>query len=366
MQFDVKFETQVPYYRGLINRRTFLLTPLALSRAADRPPNLVLIVASGWRGQATPWDGDADLATPNLEKFGKESIVFSRTYCASPKPDLAQTALLTSKFPHAAKKDDQALVRLKTLTPDAAITAFEKTPFALQITFPDPQDLREPGVAHLHVRGNVASSDDLPARQDLAKFYGRCAAIDDDLGRIFAALDRLNLSQNTLVVFTSDCGQQIGSQGLDGNGVPFEESVRIPLAIRYPSKLKPDARDLASQVDIMPTLLSLCGMEIPEGAQGQDLFGKTPPEVAFAEGTFQGDWRMLVRGYDKVIATSKGEVTHLFNLAEDPYEMTDLARDSAQKLKLASLKAQLAAQMQKLGDGMDPSGLRKRKSSSAR
>lgn len=357
---ETKVASQVLYYRGLIDRRTFLLTPLALACAADRPLNLVLIVASGWRGQATPWDGDPDLVAPSLEKFGKESVVFSRTYCASPKPDLAQTALLTSKFPHAAKKDDEALVRLKTLTPDAAIEAFETPPFALQIAFPDPQDIREPSVARLHVRGNVASSDELPARQDLARFYGRCAAIDDDLGRIFAALDRLNLSQNAVVAFTSDCGQQIGSQGLDGNGVPFEESVRIPLAIRYPTKLKPDARDLASQVDIMPTLLALGGLEIPDGVQGQDLFGKTPPEVVFAEGKFQGDWRMLVRGYDKLIATPKGEITHLFNLAEDPYEMTNLARDSAQKLKLASLKAQLVAQMQKLGDGMDPSGLRKR------
>jgi arylsulfatase A-like enzyme len=340
----------------LIDRRTFLLTPLALTRAADRAPNLVLIAPSGWRGQATPWDHDPDLSTPNLEKFGKQSVVFSRTYCACPKPDLAQAALLTAKFPHAAKQGDEVLGHLKTLTPDAAIKAFEKTPFAVQIAFPDPQDIREPSVARLHVRGNVSSSDELSARQELAKFYGRCAAIDDDLGRIFDALDRLSLSQNTLVAFTSDCGRQMWSQGLDGNEVPFEESVRIPLAIRYPGKLKPDARDLASQVDIMPTLLTLCGMEIPDGVQGQNLFGTTPPEVAFAE--FKGDWRMLVRGYDKVIATPKGEITHLFNLADDAYEMTNLDRDPAQKLQLASLKAQLLAQMQKLADGMDPSGLR--------
>jgi len=340
----------------LINRRNFLLTPLALAYAADRPPNLVLITASGWRGQATPWDHDPDLSAPNLEKFGKESIVFSRTYCACPKPDLGQAALLTSKFPHAAKKGDEILGRLKTLTPDAAIKAFEKPPFAVQITFPDPQDIREPGVARLHVRGDVSSSDELPARQELAKFYGRCTAIDNDLGRILAALGRL--SQDTVVAFTSDCGQQLGSHGLDGSGVPFEESVRIPLAIRYPAKLKPDARDLASQVDIMPTLLALCGMEIPEGAQGQDLFGKNPPEVVFAED--KAEWRMLVRGFDKLIATPKGEITHLFNLADDPYELTNLAADPAQKLTLASLKAQLQAQMQKLGDGMDPSGLRKR------
>ncbi len=332
--------------------------PVALACAADRAPNLLLIIASGWRGQATPWDRDPDLIAPNLEKFGQQSVVFSRTYCACPTPDLAQIALLTSKFPHAAKKGDAEIAPMRMLTPDAAIQAFEKTPFALRITFSEPQEVREPAVARLHMRGNIPSVDELAARQELAKFYGRCGAIDDDLGRIFAALDKR--APNTVVVFTSDCGKQFGSHGLDGDGVPFEESVRIPLAIRYPEKLKPGARDLASQVDIMPTVLALCGREIPEGVQGQDLFGKSPSEVAFAEGKSQGDWRMIVRGFDKLIATPKGDVTHLFNLAEDPYEMNNLARDPSQKLKLASLKAQLAAQMQKLGDGMDPSGLRKR------
>jgi arylsulfatase A-like enzyme len=319
-----------------------------------------LIVASGWRGQATPWDGDPDLIAPNLAKFGKQSAVFSRTYSCSPKPALAQVALLTARFPHAAKADDEVPGNLKKLSPDAAMKAFEEPSFAVEIVLPDPQNIRQPNAAKLNLRGNVPASMAATARQELAKFYGRCVGIDEGLGRILAALDRLNISDNTVVAFTSDCGEQLGSQELDGNEVAFEESVRIPLAIRYPPKLKPDARDLASQVDIMPTILTLCGMEIPEGVQGQDLFGKSPPEVVFAEGEFQEAWRMLVRGYDKIIATPKAEITHLFNLADDPYELTNLIHDPAQKLKLASLKAQLQAQMKKLGDGMDPSGLRKR------
>ncbi len=300
------------------------------------------------------------MSAPNLEKFGKESVVFSRTYCACPQRALAQTALLTSRFPHAADKDAGILGKLQTMTPEAAIKAFENTSFALQIAFPEPQTIHEPNAARLHVRGNVPSEDESLARQELARFYGRCAAIDNELGRILTALEKV--SENTIVAFTSDCGRQIGSHGIDGGGVPFEESVRIPLAIRYPAKLKPDARDLALQVDIMPTLLALCGMEIPDGVQGQDLFGKSPPEVAYSEGRLQevGEWRMLVRGYDKLVATPKGEITHLFNLAEDPYELENLVHDPTQKLKLASLKAQLTVEMQKLGDGMDPSGLRKR------
>jgi arylsulfatase A-like enzyme len=341
----------------LIDRRTFLVTPLAIACAADRPPNLVLIVASGWRGQATPWDGDPDLHAPNLKKFGEQSVVFSRAYSCCPKAELAQKALVTAKYPHAARDKDEELGNPKLLTVKAAQQAFAMTPFAVRVSLASPGG---PGPGLVHLRGNVPPEKESQARPDVANFYGGRANDDSALGEILSALDKLNVAQETVVCFTSDCGQQLGSQGLDGAEVPFEESVRIPLAIRYPRTLKPGARDLASQVDIMPTLLTLCGMEIPDGVQGGNLFGTTPPEVVFAEGKFQGDWRMLVRGYDKIVATPKGEITHLFNLADDPYEMTNLARDPAQKLKLASLKAQLLAQMKKLGDGMDPSGLRKR------
>jgi arylsulfatase A-like enzyme len=353
---------RVLYHSGLIDRRTFLLTPLALACAADRPPNLLLITATGWRGMATPWDGDPDLIAPHLKNFGEQSVVFSRTYCASPKPELAQTALLTSKFPHAAKAGDVTFLQGRKYTPDAAAKVFEKTPFALRIELPGPSEITIPHASSLHPRGNVPSDEEAWARNRLARFYANCRGVDEELGEILAALDKVNLAQDTVVAFTSDCGQQLGSQGLDGAEVPFEESVRIPLAIRYPRKLKPEARDLASQVDIMPTLMTLCGMEIPDSVQGQDLFGATPPEVAFSEGKFgeADEWRLMVRGYDKIVATPKGEITHLFNLADDPYETTDLASDPAQKLKIASLKAQLQAQMKKLGDGMDPSGLRKR------
>jgi arylsulfatase A-like enzyme len=344
----------------LIDRRKFLLTPLALACAADATPNLVLITPSGWRGQAVPWDGAPDLTAPNLEEFGKQSVVFSRTYCASPKPDLAQTALLTSKYPHAAKVDDAPLREFSRCSPDEAIQAFEKTPFAIQVTFLDPPSLHPPNEAMIHPRGNVPPGVETVARRALARFYGHCSAIDESIGKILAALDQRKLADDTIVVFTSDCGQQLGSHRVEGSGVFFEESIRIPLAIRYPRKLQPDARDLANQVDIMPTLLALSGIEIPEGIQGVDLFGKTPPEVGFSEGKLgeEDEWRAMIRGYDKLVAPPKGESTHLFNLADDPFELTNLVHDSAQKLKLASLKAQLLAQMKKLGDGLDPSGLR--------
>lgn len=303
-----------------------------------------------------PWAEDPDLVAPNLKKFGEQSVVVARAYCCSPKPELAQTALATSRFPHAANLHDQALGGLQTRPLDGA---FKKTPFAVRISLASRGG---PGLGPVHLRGNVPSQNEPHARATLANFYGARKNDDAMLGEILATLDKLNLARDTIVCFTSDCGQQLGSHGIDGGEVPYEESVRIPLAIRYPRKLEPGMRDLASQIDILPTLLALQGVEIPDKAQGVDLFGKSPREVVFAEGKLgeAEEWRMLLRGYDKVIATPKGDITSLFNLADDPLEMTDLVHDPAQKLMLASLKAELLAQMKKLYDGMDPSGLRRR------
>ena len=68
------------------------------------------------------------------------------------------------------------------------------------------------------------------------------------------------------------------------------------------------------------------------------------------------EWRMLVRGYDKLVVDREGTVTHLFNLADDPYERTNLANVSAQQLKGDSLLAIQRQWMKQLGDGVDASG----------
>src|ERR1700688_2576271 len=86
-------------FNNSIGRRTFLLSPLALA-AAERRPNLVLLIANVWRAQATPWAGDLDLVAPNLEKFGRQGIVFPRAYSCYPRTTPALAGLLTGRFPH--------------------------------------------------------------------------------------------------------------------------------------------------------------------------------------------------------------------------------------------------------------------------
>jgi arylsulfatase A-like enzyme len=110
----------------------------------------------------------------------------------------------------------------------------------------------------------------------------------------------------------------------------------------------------------MPTLLRFCGVDIPESVQGQDV--SVHRESVYSSGKLgePEEWRMLVRGLDKLVVDRELNVTHLYNLGPDPFEMENLARDVSQDLKRDELKALLKDWMRRSGDGMDPSGLKKR------
>jgi arylsulfatase A-like enzyme len=367
----------------LISRRAFLLTPAALLAAksklsaADIRLNVALIVAPGWRGAATPWNsngtGDADFKAPNLEQFGKSAVVFPRAYACDPQTDPGRAGILTGRYPHAnGVTRDGAPLRTEEVTLDSVLKVAGYVagdsvewldskpdgPFFLNLTLKAPRVTQPADAAKLHVRDNVPAGADASVREELAKQYGVYAALDEQLGAVLAALDRKKLAQNTVVVFTSDCGEQIGSHGVEGNGAWFEESVRVPLAIRHP-RAQAFASDVpASQVDIVPTLLALCGEPAFDGLQGRNLstilLGQKGdrPESVFAEGKLgeKDEWRMLVLGSDKIVVDANGDVTHLYNLADDAYEMTNLAQEPSVKLKRDQLLAIMRATRQRLLD----------------
>jgi hypothetical protein len=112
----------------------------------------------------------------------------------------------------------------------------------------------------------------------------------------------------------------------------------------------------------------MCGIVAPSEIQGSDLSAQIfeqkgdRPDAAYAEGKLgdKDEWRMLVHGYDKIVTDLEGHVTHLYNLADDPNELNNLALVSAEQLKRDALLAEQQVWMRKLGDRLDPSGLRKR------
>ena len=333
-----------------------------------------------------PWSGDPNFQTPeigapNLTKFGRESLTFSRAYSCYPSPGPARSAILSGRFPHAP-----AGPQLGTLLGLAGYRASQFTSLQVDdlVSFVHARgpffahwQMEEPAgftlrldPAALQLRPNVPAPLEVRARERLAEFYGRVPAWDLQIGILLAALDRPEL-EDTIVVFTSGCGEQMGSQGMIVGDSAFEESVRIPLAIRYPRRWpKGSASDLlVSQSDLLPTLLGLCGFVTPPGAQGANLApliteGRGDrPDAVYAEGQVgqRYEWRMLVHGYDKLVTGADGNVTHLYNLADDPYENNNLAAASSEQLKRDALVAMKQLWMRKLEDGVDPSGLKIRR-----
>jgi len=116
--------------------------------------------------------------------------------------------------------------------------------------------------------------------------------VDREVGLILEELERSGKAENTIVVFTTDHGDQLGEHGLCEKNVFFESSVRIPMLIRFPHRMAPSKRqELIETVDLLPTFLEMCGVPIPSNVQGRSfaplLLGNvgryTPREMVFAE-----------------------------------------------------------------------------------
>ena len=132
---------------------------------------------------------------------------------------------------------------------------------------------KDMGYKQLYVRPNA---DTTIWKAGAARYYfANVTGVDREFGRLLDELKRLGLDDNTIVVFTSDHGETMCSQGTDDpkNSI-YTESFNVPFMIGYPDKIRPRVDStLLSTIDIMPTLLSMAGLEakIPESAEGRDL-----------------------------------------------------------------------------------------------
>lgn len=118
-----------------------------------------------------------------------------------------------------------------------------------------------------------------------AAYYAMIKLIDDQLGRILAALDSSGQRENTLIIFTSDHGEMLGDHGLIQKGCRFYEGlVRVPLIWSFPGRFAADLRSpaLVELTDIMPTLLEICDLPLPDYLAGESLLpilsGSQSPE----------------------------------------------------------------------------------------
>ena len=248
--------------------------------------------------------------------------------------------------------DDQTALAIEFLKQNRT------APFFLYVSWGPPHPPRAVKLENpdVRLRANVPEELEDRARDGYASYYALCAAIDANLGRLLTALDDLRLAADTIVVFTSDHGDMLTSHGLEDKNVPYEESARVPLLLRYPPHIAPGSIDdhVTSNVTLMPRILTLCGEEVEKRGER--------PESVYVQGKLgeKDEWRMLVRGLDKLVIDREFNVTAQYNLGSDPYELENLATDPAHELRRDELKAVLKDAMRRAGDKMDTSGLKRR------
>lgn len=188
-------------------------------------------------------------------------------------------------------------------------------------------------------------------------------AVDEGLGRIMARLDSMGLLDRTAIVLTSDNGFFFGEHGLTTERrLPYEESIRNPLLVRYPPQVPAGSRPsgLALTVDLAPTLLELAGVPVGPGVQGRSLvplFDGTPPDwrqsVLVEFYTYENPFPHLLDMDYRAIRTSRYKYIHWIQYPEAD-ELYDLERDSlelrnlADKPELADVKSTLRADLGRL------------------
>ena len=181
-------------------------------------------------------------------------------------------------------------------------------------------------------------------RNNIRNYYACITGVDEQVGRIIETLKSNGLFENTIVVFTSDHGICMGAHNNAGKDIFYEESMRIPMIISWPAKIKPRKDDhlMIAFADLYPSLLSLMGFqkEIPETVQTFDLsrhiLGKSKKEVVQPYYYVQFDnhatgyrgLRTSTHTFAVHATNGKIDETVLFDRTKDPYQMDNIAGQS--------------------------------------
>ncbi|MCY3486820.1 MAG: sulfatase-like hydrolase/transferase, partial [Bacteroidetes bacterium] len=204
-------------------------------------------------------------------------------------------------------------------------------------------------------------------REIIQAYYASVSFMDAQVGRLLDALERLELADNTIVVFVSDHGYHLGHHGLWQKGDLFEGSVRVPLVVAAPEGLQKGSgtEALVELVDLYPTLVDLAGLSAPEHLKGSSLrpiledTDRLGRVAAFTVGWSRAAWmhpeisNRNVMGYS--IRTRRfrytewnggNEGAELYDYEVDPMEIDNLVGDPIYADTLARLKRLMESRKQ--------------------
>jgi len=205
------------------------------------------------------------------------------------------------------------------------------------------------------------------AQREAQGYYAHCTALDFCVGDLWKTLKETGVAEDTVLVFTSDHGEMLGSQGQAPceKQRPWDESVRVPFLLRYPAAMGDQGRIVRTPIntpDILPTLLSLAGIPIPSTIEGEDLSRFVLQEkkeedrdaLVMSVSPFAGYYDGKVfRGVRTARYTYVRDLEGpwlLYDNQEDPYQMKNRVSDASYAGVRKVLEAQLRAKLEQTRD----------------
>lgn len=166
-------------------------------------------------------------------------------------------------------------------------------------------------------------------------YYGMVKEVDDWIGEILAKLDNLGLTENTIVVFTSDHGEMLGDHGMHSKMIFYEGSVHVPLLMRFPKMIKKGTvvKEPVSALDVFPTILDYMGISIPksDGISLKPFILNNPVDravVSYSTGRTAPNYMIRYNNLKLMMGESNKNtgINGLYDLDADPHEMRNLLK----------------------------------------
>ena len=238
------------------------------------------------------------------------------------------------------------------IAPPEFFSWYDPDTLELPATWNEPLESQHPIIQH----HRWAWRNDIPppeavVRCALASYYALVSSLDAQIGRILEAIDTSPLSENTVVIYTSDHGEMAGHHGIWQKQCFYEPAVKVPLMLRLPSGGTARVAQNVSLVDVLPTLLEIAGSETPSDLPGDSLLGiarhhsDETTRTVFSEYHHMG---MLNAGFmlkreDYKLCYYVGSEPQLFNVKADPLENDDLASKPEYAAILGEMEVALRA-----------------------
>lgn len=274
------------------------------------------------------WEGYSPFA------IAEDANTYMAEYAQSDQPFLLFLSIATPHFPHGS-----APQQFKDLYPEEEIV----------------------------LAPNVADSWKDKARKELQGYYAHCTATDKAIGSILDKIEELNLSDNTIIVFSSDHGEMMGAHGIRPftKQLAWDESIKVPFLIRYPSIGENKGTRVNAPIntpDILPSLLGLANIDIPESIEGEDLSNlmKSPDPEAdraalvmnlcpFTREYKYPEYR-AVRTKQYTYARTLEGASKFFDNDTDPYQMNNLINQPEFAAIQQALDKKLTLALEDIGD----------------